>query len=40
MKRTLAIILALILAMSLVACGSSSGGEVKEPSNVTTGNDT
>lgn len=40
MKRTLAIILALILAMSLVACGSSSGGEVKEPSNVTSGNNT
>lgn len=40
MKRTLAIILALMLAMSLVACGSSSSGEVKEPSNVTTGNNT
>lgn len=40
MKRTLAIILALMLAMSLVACGGSSGGEVKEPSNVTTGNNT
>ncbi len=38
MKRTLAIILTLILAMSLVACGGSSGGEVKEPSNVTAGN--
>ncbi|MGN0624898.1 MAG: hypothetical protein ACI4I8_01360 [Oscillospiraceae bacterium] len=40
MKRTLAIILALMLAMSLVACGNSSSGEVKEPSNVTTGNNT
>lgn len=38
MKRALAIILAIILAMSLVACGGSSSGEVKEPSNVTTGN--
>lgn len=34
MKRTLAIILALILAMSLVACGGSSDADVKEPSNV------
>lgn len=40
MKRTVAIILALILALSLVACGGSSGGEVKEPSNVITGNNT
>lgn len=40
MKRTLAIILALMLAMSLVSCGGSSSGEVKEPSNVTTGNNT
>lgn len=40
MKRTLAVILTLILAMSLVACGSSSGGAFKEPSNVTTGNNT
>ena len=38
MKRMLAIIIALILAMSLVACGGSSSGEVKEPSNVATGN--
>lgn len=40
MKRTLAITLALMLAMSLVACGGSSGGEVKKPSNVTTGSNT
>lgn len=40
MKGTVAIILALILAMSLVSCGGYSGGEVKEPSNVTTGNNT
>ena len=40
MKRKLAIILALMLAVSLVACGGSSGGAVKEPSNVTTGNNT
>lgn len=40
MKRTLAIILAIILAMSLVACGSPSDEEIKEPSNVVTGNDT
>lgn len=37
MKRALAIILAIVLAMSLVACGDSSGGEIKEPSNVTAG---
>lgn len=40
MKRTLAIILAIILAMSLVACGSPSDEEIKEPSNVVTGNNT
>ncbi len=40
MKRTLAIVFAFILAMFLVACGGSSGGEVKEPSNDTTGNNT
>lgn len=38
MKRTLAIIPALIWAMSLVACGESTGGEIREPSNVTAGN--
>lgn len=40
MKRTLAIILAIILAMSLVGCGSPSDEEIKEPSNVVTGNNT
>ncbi len=40
MKRTLAIILAIILAMSLVACGSPSDEEIKEPSNVVTGDNT
>lgn len=40
MKRTLVIILALILAMSLAACGGYSGGEIKEPSSVTTGDTT
>ena len=38
MKRTLAIILALTLAMSLVACGGAPSGEIKEPSNVVTDN--
>ena len=38
MKRTLTIVLAFMLAVSLVGCGGPSGGEVKEPSNVTTGN--
>lgn len=40
MKRALAIILAIVLAMSLVACGGSSGGEIKDPSNVTAGDTT
>ena len=40
MKKTLAIILAIILAMSLVACGSPSDEEIKEPSNVVTGDNT
>ena len=40
MKRLLSIILALILAMSLIACSSSSGGEIKKPSNVTPGDTT
>ena len=39
MKKTLTIILALILTMLLIACDSSSNGEIKEPSNVTIGND-
>lgn len=38
MKRILAIILATILAMFLTSCVDSSGGDIKEPSNVTTGN--
>ena len=38
MRKVSAIILAIILIMSLVACGSSSDGEVNEPSNVSTGN--
>jgi len=37
MKRTIAMILALVLAMSLTACGGFSGGEVQEPANVSTG---
>ena len=37
MKRTLAMIIAFILAISLVACGGPSGEEVEEPSNVTPG---
>lgn len=40
MKRVLVLILALVLTVSLVACGGSSGGEVKGPSNVTSGNNT
>ncbi len=38
MKRTLVFILVVILVISLAACGESSTGEVKEPSNVTIGN--
>ncbi len=38
MKRTLVFILVVILAISLAACGESSTGEVKGPSNVTIGN--
>lgn len=38
MKRTLAIILAIIMAVSLVGCGGSSSGEIKEPSNVISDN--
>lgn len=34
MKRALAIILTLVMAMSLAACGSPSSGELKKPSNV------
>lgn len=34
MKRVLSAILAIILLMSLAACSDSSGGEVKDPSNV------
>lgn len=34
MKKTIAITLALILIISLAACGNSSSSEVKEPSNV------
>lgn len=40
MKRTLSIILALMLTISLTACDSYSGGEVNEPSDITTGVDT
>lgn len=40
MKRILAIVLALTLAISLVACGGSSSGDVKEATNVTTGKNT
>lgn len=38
MKRTLAIILCVILSISFAACGSTSDGEVQEPSNVSTDN--
>lgn len=38
MKRILSILIATMLVMSLVACGSSSGGDVKKPSNVSTNN--
>ena len=37
MKKLLAITLALVLALSMVACGNSSGDEVKDPSNITSG---
>ena len=37
MKRTLSVILAIILAMSLLACSSYSDEDIKEPSNVATG---
>lgn len=39
MIRKLAFILAVVLAMSLTACGSISESEIQEPSNVTTGSD-
>ena len=38
MKKILTISLALILAISLIACSTSSDEEFKAPTNVTTGN--
>ncbi len=38
MKRILTAIIAIIIMASMVACDSTSNGEVKEPSNVSTGN--
>lgn len=35
MKKTLLIVLALVLVVSLAACGSSSAGEIQQPSAVT-----
>lgn len=35
MKRTLALILSLCMAFSLVACGQKESGETKDPSNDT-----
>ena len=40
MKKFIAMVLVLVLAMSLVACGGSSDGGVKKPSNVTGGDTT
>lgn len=38
MKRILTVIIAVLMMVSLVACGGTSNGEVQEPSNVSTGN--
>jgi len=38
MKRVLGIVLALVMAMTLMACGGTSGGEIQESSNVSGGN--
>lgn len=40
MKRTFAMILALLLTLSLAACAEPSGGELREPAQVTTGDST
>lgn len=40
MKRTFAMILALLLTLSLAACTEPSGGELREPAQVTTGDST
>lgn len=40
MKKILAMLLAVVLTLSLVACVSSPSGEIKEPANVATGGDT
>lgn len=40
MKRTVAIILALIMSISLAACSGSSSGEVKEPDSVSNASST
>ena len=37
MKKTLALLLALMMGLSLVACGSSTDSEVKEPAKVEVG---
>ncbi len=37
MKKALALLLALAMCLSLVACGGSSSGEIKEPANVEVG---
>lgn len=38
MKRILTVIIAVLMMVSLVACGGTSDGEVQKPSNVSTDN--